>query len=74
MSNLASTLCFLALPTEAVGNSTLKGAPINVQFMSVSITYRITGLLETYRCYGSLCLEALSTQSLGYTTLMGALP
>ena len=46
MSNFACTLCLLALPTESLGYSTLKGAPLKAWFIFVSITYRNKKLLK----------------------------
>ena len=70
-------LCFLALPTDSVGFSTLMGKAPYVQLMFVSITYRkhwVSLNLWVSHDTSSLSLKAFPTPSLGNTILTGTPP
>ena len=76
MSNLACTLCLLSLPTKSLGYSALEGATKRTVYVCNHHleNYWVTLNLWVFLLNGSLSLEALSTQSISYTTIMGALP
>ena len=101
VSNAKDSLCWLALPRNSLGYTTLIGVQPQVQPMTVRPTYRITRSHYTFGCPTyrsayvcnlyvqknwvtlnlwkrplkcSLCWLPVRTESLGYTSVIGAPP